>query len=163
MGIALARDSCSPSLRAFAAAMSFAYPESCLFFSLSPRLSRNRRSPCLADVVCTDRRRVATLDLPCREDGPVGEIQIQVDLFTNPSSGEHKVTVKSKFVSGAPLSEGLMHFDSQSDSSPRLGINVRRARPRQWKPGLRLSPASFCLRLLFPSTASRFFCFANDF
>ena len=29
-----------------------------------------------------------------REDGPLGEIQLQVDLFTQPTSGEHKLTVK---------------------------------------------------------------------
>lgn len=34
-------------------------------------------------------------DLPTQEDGPVGEINISVEIYTHPNSGEHKVTVKS--------------------------------------------------------------------
>ena len=38
---------------------------------------------------------VCVADQPGSEE-PVGEVSVQVDLFTHPGTGEHKVTVKGK-------------------------------------------------------------------
>lgn len=38
-----------------------------------------------------------TQDAPCQDEN-FGEVNIQVDLFTHPGTGEHKVTVKSTYL-----------------------------------------------------------------
>lgn len=46
-------------------------------------------------------------------DDPVGEISIQVDLFTHPGTGEHKVTVKGEWHRLKGLRPFLMQWPHQ--------------------------------------------------
>lgn len=47
-------------------------------------------------------------------DDPVGEVSIQVDLFTHPGTGEHKVTVKGEWHGCTGLRPFLAQWPYQS-------------------------------------------------
>lgn len=62
-------------------------------------------------------------DLPTQEDGPVGDVSIQVDLFTHPGTGEHKITVKSE--STVLKNELIKKFDVCLKSWPAMSLSGR--------------------------------------